>query len=131
MLRLALDLPRTVGVDVPRRVADALVVVVGHDTGVAQCLDREELDAQPQIQLVALTEDLAQLRERVAVDHARGSMRSSALAACSSRNAATRSATPSSDRARILAARWAAFFAPAEPIATLATGTPGGICTTE
>lgn len=34
-----------------------------------------------------------------------------------------------SDRASICTASMAAFFAPAFPIATVATGTPGGICT--
>ena len=33
--------------------------------------------------------------------------------------------------ARIWTARIAAFFAPAEPMATVATGTPAGICTVE
>ncbi len=130
VLRLPLDLVRSLRVDVPDLVANALEVGPRHDAGLGHRLERQHLDLQPQLELVPLPEDLAQLRQRVSVDHARGSTRSSAFPACSSRNARTRAATASSDSARMRAARWPAFFAPAEPMATVATGTPGGIWTT-
>ena len=130
VLRLPLDLARTIRVDLADLAPDALVVGLRHHTGFGEGLERQQLDPQPQLELVAFPEDLAQLRQRVAIDHVRGSTRSSALPACSSRKARTRSASAASERARIRAARCAAFRAPALPIATVATGTPGGICTT-
>ena len=130
MLRLLLDLARARRIDLRRRCPDSLPVVGRHHAGRMERLHDEQLDAQPELELATLAEDLAQLRQRVAVDHALGSMRSSAMAAWSARTAATRSATASSESARMRAARCAAFFAPALPIATVATGTPGGIWTT-
>ena len=105
VLRLPLDLARTIGVDLADLAPDALVVGLRHHTGFGEGLEREHFDLQPQLELVSFPEDLAQLRQRVAIDHARGSTRSSALPACSSRKARTRSASASSERARIRAAR--------------------------
>ena len=42
---------------------------VGHDARLGQRLDRQQLDPQPQLELVALPEDLAQLGQRVSIDH--------------------------------------------------------------
>jgi len=142
VLRLAFDLVGSRRVDLDPDGAQPLPVVLGdHALGVER-LGRQQLDPQPQLELAALTPELAKLGKRVAVDHAssigragmprrhaRGSICTSARAACSVRNASTRSASSASDRARILAARCPAFFAPAEPMATVATGTPGGIWT--
>ena len=60
----------------------------------------------------------------------RGSIATSAAPASSARSASTRAASAGSPSARMRAARWAALRAPADPMATAATGTPGGICTT-
>ena len=112
VLRLALDLARRARASTsPAAAPDPLVVRRrARARLVAQRLDREQLDPQPQVELVLLAEQLAQLGQGVAVDHlgqARGSIRSSAFPAWSSRNAATRAATPASERARIRAARCA------------------------
>src|SRR3989344_1355583 len=48
-----------------------------------------------------------------------------------SRHLVSRAASALSSRARIAAAKSAAFFAPASPIAKVATGMPPGICTIE
>ena len=130
VLRLLLDLARPRRIDLGCGCPNSLPVVGRHHAGLVERLSGEQLDAQPQLEPAPLAEDLAQLRQRVPIDHALGSMRSSAMAAWSARTAVTRSATASSDSARMRAARWAAFFAPALPIATVATGTPGGIWTT-
>ena len=90
VLRLPLDLPRSLRVDLAGLVPDALEVGPRHDAGLGQRLERQHLDPQPQLELVPLPEDLAQLRQRVSIDHARGSTRSSALPAWSSRKARTR-----------------------------------------
>ena len=64
-------------------------------------------------------------------EEALGSPTSSTACACSLRCCRRREARPSSCRARIAAARSAAFTAPARPIASVPTGTPAGICTVE
>src|SRR5688572_5245289 len=62
---------------------------------------------------------------------AAGSGRARTSAVCRSRNAASASRSGGCRAARIAVARRAALRAPASPIATVATGTPTGICTIE
>ena len=71
VLRLALDLARALGVHVGGGLAYAVPVRLGHDPLGGQGLDGEELDPQPELELAPLSEDLAQLGQRVAVDHVR------------------------------------------------------------
>jgi hypothetical protein len=69
VLRLALDLASPFGVNVARRRADALPVGRRHDSGVVECLCRQQLDPKPQGELAPLAEDLSHFRQGVAVDH--------------------------------------------------------------
>src|SRR5688572_2718540 len=62
---------------------------------------------------------------------AAGSGRARTSAVCRSRNAASASRSGGCRAASIAVARRAALRAPASPIATVATGTPTGICTIE
>ena len=62
VLRLALDLARALRVDLADRAADPLASPPSGTTpGLGERLDGEELDLQPQLELAALPEDLAQL----------------------------------------------------------------------
>ena len=95
--------------------ADPLPVGVGHDARGVQRLDGQQLDPQPELEPAPLAEDLAQLGQRIAIDHAqaRGSMRSSAPAGLlGAEGGHSLGHAPGPPRARMRAARWAAFFAP-------------------
>ena len=65
------------------------------------------------------------------LDHASSSGRSATASVCCLRQASSRVASAASDSASTLAASSAALIAPALPIASVPTGTPGGICTME
>ena len=113
VLRLPLDLPRSLRVDLADLVADALVVGPRHDAGLGHRLERQHLDPQPQLELVPLAEDLAQLRQRVPLDHdprIHPQLGPAGLVVAEGR---TRSATASSESARMRAARWRGVLAPA------------------
>jgi hypothetical protein len=69
VLRLSFDLGRALCVDLAGRPLDPLPVVVRDDALVPQRLHGEQLDAQPERELVLLPEELAQLRQGVPIDH--------------------------------------------------------------
>src|SRR5205807_10294032 len=75
--------------------------------------------------------DCCVVAERARLSHASSFGRSATASVCCLRQASSRVASAVSESASTLAASSAALMAPDLPIASVPTGTPGGICTIE